>query len=198
MKRAILLLSLLLLCLPVLAITMRQNVDGTVTLAWDPNSEIDLAGYKVYWGSTSGSYGTPVTLGKVTTFTTPKLANGTWYFAVTAHNTGGLESGFSNEVSCVVAVAPTPPANLRIVSEPQALMVARKTAVVSWKTNIAAFSQIAYNRTGFAPTVIKATDAATDHTFRLENLQPNQRWEYTVTSEVGGETVTASGSFVSR
>jgi len=198
MKRSILFLSLILLCLPAYAITFRQNPDGTVSLAWDANSEPDLSGYKVYWGSASGTYGTPVTLGKVTTFTTPKLANGTWFFAVTAHNTGGLESGFSNEVSCVVAVAPTPPANLRIVSEPQALMVARKTAVVSWKTNIAAFSQISYNRLGFAPTVIKATDAATDHTFRLEGLQPNQRWDYTVTSELAGETVTASGSFVSR
>ena len=198
MKQAILILSLILLCLPAYAITFRQNPDGTVTLAWDANSETDLAGYKVYWGSTSGTYGTPVTLGKVTTFTTPKLANGTWFFAVTAHNTGGLESGFSNEVTCIVNVAPNPPANLRIVSEPIALMVAKKDAVISWKTNIPATGTLTYNRAGFQSMTLTEAQLSTDHTFRLSNLQPNQVWQYTVKSAVEGETVTASGSFVSR
>ncbi len=48
------------------------------------------------------------------TFTTPTLPNGTWYFVVTAYNTAGLESGYSNEVSKTIATAPEPPRNLRI------------------------------------------------------------------------------------
>ena len=27
-----------------------------VTLAWDPNSQEDVTGYNIYWGTTSGSY----------------------------------------------------------------------------------------------------------------------------------------------
>jgi hypothetical protein len=70
-----------------------------VTLAWDANTESDLAGYKVYYGTASGVYGTPITIGTQTTYTVTGLPPGTYYFAVTAYNTSGLESGYSNEVS---------------------------------------------------------------------------------------------------
>ncbi|MBZ5499715.1 MAG: fibronectin type III domain-containing protein [Acidobacteriia bacterium] len=73
-----------------------------VTLAWDPNSETDLAGYKVYYGTSPRTYGAPISLGKQTTFTVTGLSLGTYYFAVTAYNTAGLESGFSNEVSTTI------------------------------------------------------------------------------------------------
>lgn len=92
-------------------------IPGTVVLFWDANAEPDLAGYKVYWGRSSGNYtqGVPPVVGVMTqpTFTTPKLFNGTWYFAVTAFNAGGQESGFSNEVSTTIAVAPANPTGLR-------------------------------------------------------------------------------------
>jgi hypothetical protein len=75
---------------------------GDVTLAWDPNVESDLAGYKVYYGKAPGVYGAPISLGTQTTYTVTGLAPGTYYFVVTAYNTSGLESGFSNEVSTTV------------------------------------------------------------------------------------------------
>jgi len=98
--RAVLLslLSLLVFTIPALA--------GDVTLAWDPNTETDLAGYKLYIGTASRTYGPPILLGKVTTYTVTNLAPGTYYFAVTAYNTAGLESGFSNEVSAVISGTP--------------------------------------------------------------------------------------------
>ena len=55
-----------------------------VTLAWDANTAPQLAGYKVYIGTTSGSYSTSIDVGKVTTYTVTGLANGTYNFAVTA------------------------------------------------------------------------------------------------------------------
>jgi hypothetical protein len=99
--------------------TVVQGTSGnTVTLAWDANSEPDLAGYKVYWGRASRQYdNSPVPTVAPSanpTYTTPALANGTWYFAVTAYNTAGLETGYSNEVSTTIATAPEPPKNLRI------------------------------------------------------------------------------------
>lgn len=99
-----------------------QTVGNTVTLAWDANSEPDLAGYKVYRGTVSGTYGTPVTLPlsalpnpSAPQWTSPSLANGRYYFAVTAYNTAGLESGYSNEVSTTIATPPAPPRNLRTI-----------------------------------------------------------------------------------
>ncbi len=78
----------------------------SVTLEWDPNTEPDLAGYKVYYGTAPRTYGTPITLGKVTTYTVTGLTPGTtYYFAVTAYNTAGLESGFSNEVFATIPLS---------------------------------------------------------------------------------------------
>lgn len=67
---------------------------GTVaTLSWAPNAEIDLAGYRLYVGTTSGVYGAPISVGNVTTYTVANLQLGrTYYFAVSAVDTAGNES----------------------------------------------------------------------------------------------------------
>ena len=87
------------------------------TLYWDANSEADLAGYRVYWGRASGNYTNApqpvVAVMTQPTYTTPSLQNGTWFFVVTAFNKTGAESGYSNEVSTVINVAPAPPTGLR-------------------------------------------------------------------------------------
>ncbi len=78
-----------------------------ITLLWDANSETNLAGYKVYYGTASRTYSAPVVLGKQTTYTLTGLAPGTYYFAVTAYDTSGSESDFSNEVFRTIAAAAT-------------------------------------------------------------------------------------------
>lgn len=79
---------------------------GSVGLAWDPNSESDLAGYKAYYRTSSTTYGTPIDVGLVTRTTLMGLVPGvTYYFVVTAYNTSGLESGFSNEVSYTIPIS---------------------------------------------------------------------------------------------
>ena len=73
---------------------------GSISLAWDPNTESDLAGYKVYYGTASRSYGSSVNVGNVTSYQLTGLTSGqTYYIALTAYDTLGYESGFSNEVS---------------------------------------------------------------------------------------------------
>ncbi|MFH1933246.1 MAG: hypothetical protein ABIN18_16855 [Pseudomonadota bacterium] len=81
-----------------------------ITLAWDANTEPNLAGYKVYYdtdGSGAPYNGTgaaegdsPIDVGNVTEFTLSDLSDGkVHYFTVTAYNDERLESGYSNEVS---------------------------------------------------------------------------------------------------
>jgi len=82
-------------------------------LAWNPNTESDLAGYRVYYGTASRTYGTPVNVGNVTSCPLTGLSPGvTYYLAVTAYDTQNNESGFSNEVSY------TPPAACTYVISP--------------------------------------------------------------------------------
>jgi len=83
-----------------------------VTLAWDANTEPDLAGYKVHYGSASGSYTSSVDVHKVTTSSIGTLTAGqTYYFAVTAYNASNNESGYSNQVSYSVPQNQPPTAN---------------------------------------------------------------------------------------
>ncbi len=72
-----------------------------VTLAWDANTDPAVAGYKLYYGKTSRTYGTPVDVGKVTQFTLSGIEEGkNCYFAVTAYDTNHNESAFSTELEC--------------------------------------------------------------------------------------------------
>lgn len=76
------------------------RADQSVTLAWDPNPEPDVSGYLVYYGTASRNYPSSTNVGNVTTATVYGLQEGrSYYFAVTAKNTSGLESDFSNEVT---------------------------------------------------------------------------------------------------
>jgi len=77
-----------------------QNVQGaSVTLAWDPNPEANLKGYKIYYGYTSGNYSFMVDVGNWTSLTISGLEAGkTYYFAATAYGTAGEESGMSSEL----------------------------------------------------------------------------------------------------
>lgn len=70
------------------------------SLTWSPVTGSNLAGYKVYMGTASGRYGTPLDVGNVTAYVVSNLALGnTYYFVVTSYSTSGSESAYSNEVS---------------------------------------------------------------------------------------------------
>lgn len=67
----------------------------------------DLAGYKVHIGSASRQYDQKLDVGKATNYTVSNLTDGgTYYFAVTAYNTSGVESTYSNEASKTFAALP--------------------------------------------------------------------------------------------
>ena len=76
-----------------------------VQLAWDPNTESDLAYYTLYWWSGSTGLTNRLTVAApATTATVTNLPAGcTIYFVVTASNRSGLESGPSNLVSYTTA-----------------------------------------------------------------------------------------------
>src|SRR5438105_6130918 len=86
---------------------------GQLTLAWTANTESDLAGYKLHYGTSSHTYQTSIDVGNRTTYIVTGLLSGqTYYFAVTAYNTSGAESGYSNETSGVVGGGGGLPAGL--------------------------------------------------------------------------------------
>jgi hypothetical protein len=80
-----------------------------VNLAWNANTEMDLQAYRVYSGTASRTYSSNASVGNTTNCTIGDLTAGTtYYFAVTAVDYAGNESGYSSEVSYTVP-APAPP-----------------------------------------------------------------------------------------
>jgi hypothetical protein len=78
----------------------------SVTLAWDHSSSSGIAGYRLYYGTSSGTYPNILDVGNATIATIPNLAAGqTYYFVVTDYDTAGLESAPSNQVSLAVPPA---------------------------------------------------------------------------------------------
>ena len=78
----------------------------SATFSWLPNQETTLAGYKIYYGTVSGTYdntidvGNPAPVdGRIHGQVNGLVEGTTYYFAVTAYDTNGLESDYSTEVS---------------------------------------------------------------------------------------------------
>ena len=70
-----------------------------VRLDWDACTWPGLVGYKVYYGTASKWYNKSIDAHKLTTYTVTGLESITYYFAVTAYDSAGVETAFSNEVS---------------------------------------------------------------------------------------------------
>lgn len=92
--------------LPQFGIDVTQTAMGSVTLSWtapvdnqDGSPLTDLGSYTIYYGSESGSYTDSVDVNNAgtTTFVVDNLVPDTYYFAITASNNAGAESGYSNE-----------------------------------------------------------------------------------------------------
>jgi hypothetical protein len=92
---------------------------ATIELSWNPNTEEDLAGYRIYHGvgPTCPAVLPPLLIdGKNVTIQKPtttfkhvaKNVTGLWCYEITAYDTAGNESGRSNRVS--KPIDGTPPA----------------------------------------------------------------------------------------
>ena len=79
---------------------------GSATLSWQAPTErndgsplTNLAGFRLYWGTSSGTYTQSVTVNNpgITTYLIEDLSPATYYFSATAFDAAGAESVFSNE-----------------------------------------------------------------------------------------------------
>ncbi len=85
-------------------ITVAGGATGTATVSWtvpttrtDGTALTNLAGFRVYYGSSPGVYPTVVnvTSPATTSYVVANLASGTYYFAATAYDSNGIESAYS-------------------------------------------------------------------------------------------------------
>ena len=86
---------LLLICTTLFASTLR--------ISWNNNTEPDLDGYRVYYGTVSGTYGHVLDVGGSVCVDIDGVEEDTvYFFAVTAYDLDRNESDFSREVSVLI------------------------------------------------------------------------------------------------
>jgi Fibronectin type III domain len=89
-----------------LAVSPPAFATQSILLSWYPVVDPDIAGYAVYYGTSSHDYSHKLLIDEPSVVVSDLVENQTYFFAVSALNNGGLESALSDEVSYQV---PPPP-----------------------------------------------------------------------------------------
>ncbi len=131
-----------------------------VKLKWQPNSEADLQGYNVYFGSSSRNYGPPVPVGHNNDYTVQDLEEDqAYFFAVTALDTSGNESGFSAEITKQTAAVPPSANTPESTDEPVALWLMDEGQGMTLADASGNGFNAAFAHNGTSPNPVWKTDA---------------------------------------
>ena len=88
------------------SITVSQAALGNITLNWNAPTQntdgsplMDLAGYKIFYGTSSGNYDHEIHLDNpsMTTYVVDNLVPDTYFFAAKSFNSSGMDSDYSGE-----------------------------------------------------------------------------------------------------
>lgn len=162
------------------------------TLAWTARTEADLSGYRVRWGTVSGTYTNSATLGRVTTVTCSSIGitvAGTYYFVVQAFDTSNNFAVNSNQISLTLATVVTPPTDPTISSvSPSSGIVGTPVTIVG--TNFSA--TLGSNTVKFNGTTATLTSG---NTTQLVATVPVGATTGKITVTVGGITATSATDF---
>ncbi|MEJ2724264.1 MAG: hypothetical protein P8175_06375 [Deltaproteobacteria bacterium] len=203
-------------CTAIIFCSARLAFPLDVTLAWDANTESNIAGYKIYYDTDSGQpyYGTgaeqgdspidvPLSLDEnpdpnTVQYTVLALPAETYYFAVTAYDNEAPsnESGYSNEAYSGSTPDNIPP----LISNVRVIPPSYTTAVITWTTDEPSNSQVLYGTLSESYPYNKSSiDLVTSHYITLTQLQTNTTYYFVVCStdaSGNGPTTSAEQTFI--
>jgi hypothetical protein len=187
MKRLAWLLALCLLW-PSLTQAAVQNC----TIAWTARTEADLAGYRISWGTASGTYTSFTNVGLVTTTTCASIgitSAGTYYLIVRAFDTSNQLAANSNQVTFTLATVADPPTAPTITGfTPSSGIVG--TSVTISGTNFS--STLSSNIVKFNGTTASLSSG---NSTQLTATVPSGASTGKISVTVGSNTATSSGDF---
>ena len=180
-----------LIAVVVLAIP-QSAMAGSLLLSWGAIQDSRLAGYKIKYGTASGSYTQSADVGNKTSYTLQSLTEGTrYYVVVVGYDSNRVEGAPSTEVSGWVLGA----------SSISSSSLTNNSAVVTWQTNKPADSQVEYGTTtAYGTLTVLDGTLVTSHSQTLTNLQPATTYQFRVRSkdEGGSSLVSANFSFTTK
>ncbi len=149
-------------------VSCNSSFASSVLLQWDPNTELDLAGYKVYYkadssvmpfdgiGATEGA--APIDVRNLTKTTINGLDPSRAYnFAITAYNRAGIESSYSN----IVTVPESMPPSAAITSPSNTSSVTGIVSVTATASDNVGVTKVEFYLDG----VLQFTDTSTPYLF---------------------------------
>jgi len=159
-----------------LAVPAAAQVNVQVT--WNPNSEPDLAGYRVWWGTEAGVYPNSQEAGTATNDIIEGLSEGTtYYIAVTAYDLAENESAKSQWVSITPDLTPPTFSNINAGS------ITENTVTITWTTNEPSTSQVEYGQTiSYGSQTPLDSNLVTNHSVQVTGLNAWTTYHYRVKS----------------
>ncbi|MFA6382925.1 MAG: fibronectin type III domain-containing protein [Parcubacteria group bacterium] len=114
MKKSIIILLIILFVGLLLfqALSGKIEASGQANLSWNPNTEADVVGYRIYYGTAPrnadcppGGYTDNIDVKKATNYKIENLKNNqTYYFSVTSYDNSKKESCFSEEMKKTISI----------------------------------------------------------------------------------------------
>jgi hypothetical protein len=176
---------------------------SSVLLAWNANTDSDTRGYYVHYGTVSLSYSNVVSVGSAPSVTLTNLTPGTtYYFAVSAYGSAGIEGPYSTEISYTVPLARPIPPSIAMTSPLNGAMYTAP-ANISMTANVTTNGHIISNVQFYNGKTLIGQDAAPPYSMVWSNVAAGSysvsaRVVYDGTSAVdspsAGFTVAAAGS----
>jgi hypothetical protein len=133
----------------------------TVQANWDPNTDNNTAGYRLYYGTAPGAYQWSVDAGNQAYAPVSVSPGNLYYFVVRAYNSSYQEGPSSNEATIDLRAPTGPGAPTAQIS---ATLQGSNTAVVSWQTTNAASASINGTPVGPSGSASVPVDATTTFT----------------------------------
>ena len=173
--------------LTVILLLSQGALAGSLLISWDAIPSSTLAGYKIKFGSTSGSYSQSVTVGKVSSYTLQNLTDGARYYFVVAGVDGNSVEGMpSAEVSGLVLNSASIMAN----------SITTSSAIVTWTTNKSGSSQVEFGTgTSYETTTPLDSTLVSNHSQTLMNLNLGTTYNYRIRSTDASGSSHVSGNF---
>lgn len=160
-------------------------------LSWQPNEDLDLKEYRIYYGTASGQYPQTLTTTAATDTLSGLTENQAYFAAVSALDTDGYESMFSTEISFVPRTAPLTPLGLASTSEPTQVEL-------TWENNNNEIDFAGYRVTRRGPdTEEKIFDLQPSaNQFFDTQVQPHVLYHYTIQARDFSGNVSAASTTV--
>ncbi|MEJ2616958.1 MAG: T9SS type A sorting domain-containing protein [Ignavibacteriaceae bacterium] len=98
--------------------------NDTVHIEWDANSDLDLAGYRIYRGKNADSLSLLIDVGTATSYLDTNVTNdSTYYYAVVAYDTDNNESVYSDIVKATPTIRPDTPGGISYRFDSNSIML---------------------------------------------------------------------------